>query len=225
MVYFSTCRKHTGFEIDNLLASRQTALVTSNTFPPGGIQTLCSCDLKGMEAGHAGRLECESSVLPGINHNIYPNCLHSSKDLSFCASCFETGSSQDTIINSMRPYEISTHNISSHDLMRSGGISSNNLPLIDQVSHVTPVQNSDFRQGSLANLGLKLHNSFVHLDNLSNISNFSPGYSSLANLYSPTGHLARVSSPPHVDRSLSGPSYSWTQARSSGLFTSRCHGK
>ena len=211
MVSFLLDRNYSGLHVNDL-ATKQILL----------LENLRSCGMNVMETG---RLECESSVLPTITHSLYPTCLHSSKDISFCASCFETGSSQDSILNSMRPYDISTHNINSHDLMRSGGITSSNLPLIDQVTHVSPSQSSDYRQGTLANLGLKLHNSFVHLDNLSNISSLSPSYSSLANLYSPSGHLTRVSSPPHVDRALSGPAFSWTQSRSAGLFTSRCHGK
>lgn len=223
MVSLFTYRNYTGFDIDALLRPKQKGATVNKNADK---EDLSGFDAKVMESGHSGRLHCENAIIPNVSHVTYANHVHSSKDLNFCASCFDTGNTHENLLNSMRPYEISTHNISSHDLLRSGGMSTNPLPVIEQVSRVSPIQNTDIRPAALGNLGLKLHNSFVHLDNFSNLSNMSnipPSYSSLANLYSPTGHLTRVSSPPHIDRTFAGPSFSWAQTRGAGLFTARCH--
>lgn len=207
MVPLFKYRKYTGFEIDFLLGTEQTTSSGASNKDSGTVQR------KMMDAG---RLYCESSgSLP-----ICANHVHS-KDINFCTTCFENNS-HENLINNIRPYEIPSYS----DLMRSGGLSTNTLPLIDTVNVVPQIQNTDIRQPSLGSLGIKLHNNLTHLENLSNLSNISninPGYSSIANLYSPSSHLARVCSPPHIDRGLSGTTLSWTQTRAGGLFTSRCN--
>ena len=206
-------RKYTGFEIDFLPGPEQT--ISNVARLHCGEEDSSVRQRKMMEAG---RLHCESSGgLP-----ICANHVHS-KDINFCTTCFENNT-HENILNSIRPYDIPSYN----DLMRSSGLSTNTLPLIDNVSIVPQIQNSDIRQSSLGSLGIKLHNNLTHLESLSslsNISNINPGYSSISNLYSPSSHLARVCSPPHVDRGLSGTTLSWTQSRGGGLFTSRCNGK
>lgn len=215
-------KRCTGFEIDLLLGCKQNILECGGKFLCGGNTGVEA--LKTMEPGHSGKFQCESSGLPTGNNVIHANHVHSSRDFGFCASCFENGNAQENIFTSIKPYEIPSYN----DLMRSGNMTTNTLPLMDNVGIIPSVQTSDIRQSSLGNLGLKLHNNLNHLDSLSNLSNMSsitPGYSTIANLYSPTSHLARVCSPPHVEHSLSGTTLSWTQTRGGGLFTSRCHGK
>ena len=209
MVPLFKYRKYTGFEIDFLLGPKQTI-------------SSCSSDKDSVTRQRkmmdTGRLYCESSgSLPICASHVH------SKDINFCPTCFENNS-HENIINSIRPNESPSYS----DLMRSGGLSTNTLPLIDTANVVPQIQNSDIRQSSLGSLGIKLHNNLTHLENLSNLSNISninPGYSSIANLYSPSSHLARVCSPPHIDRALSGTTLSWTQTRAGGLFTSRCNGK
>ena len=209
MVPLFKYRKYTGFEVDFLLGPEVTANI-------GASEKVCGTRQRNMM--DTGRLFCESSgSIP-----ICANHVHS-KDINFCTTCYENNS-HENILNNIRPYEIPSYS----DLMRSGGISTNTLPLIDSANVVQQIQNSDIRQSSLGNLGIKLHNNFTHLENLSNlssISNINPGYSSIANLYSPGSHFARVCSPPHIDRGLSGTNLSWTQTRAGGLFTSRCNGK
>ncbi|WAR21402.1 EMX1-like protein [Mya arenaria] len=178
--------------------------------------------------------------LSATNHALQRECNNG----DFCSQCFDSPASQiqDNLLNSMRSYEMSTQCISninnptSCNIMRPTGYSNphaRHWPLLDSSAHHPSGQQQELRSsGGLGNIGLKLHNSFMQLDNISNlnisniptIASLANNYSPFSNLYSPMAQSQLGSSlmTPRFDHGVPGTAFPWSSSRGAGFLTSRC---
>ena len=164
----------------------------------------------------------------------------------FCNQCFDSSSThiQDNLLNSVRSYDMSAQCVSNLNSVGASGCTrhagygmSHQRPWsLLETSPPTAGPPQDIRSShGLTNIGLKLHNSFMHLDNISNInisnisniSSLASSYSPFSSLYSPVGHQQLGSSlmTSRFDHGVPGPAFPWSSTRGAGFLTSRCPGK
>ncbi|XP_045190970.2 homeobox protein Hox-A1a-like [Mercenaria mercenaria] len=229
---------HAGFNIDNLLENKSKMSVLGTDFQHNTDSAFKS--LKSVpKDSSAGDPQMHTANGFNINSGSATNTSthHVHRDSDFCAQCFDSSPSQihDNLLHSVRPYEMSTQNISNinnvntGNLIRSAGLSAHPWSFIEPT---TPnMQSHDIRSHhNLGNFGLKFHNSLMQLDNLSNLSSIpniasiANNYSPFSSLYSPMGQnqIASQVVPTRLDHGVTGPAFTWPSTRGAGFLTPRC---
>lgn len=231
----------TGFNIDNLLENKSSMSVLGTDFQHNSDSAFKALKNASRDVSATDN---QMNAATGFNLNSGSTARlpaqHVHRDSDFCAQCFDSSASQiqDNLLHSVRPYEMSTQNISninnvnSGNFIRSAGLSAHPWSLIEPS---TPsMQSHDIRSHhNLGNFGLKFHNSLMQLDNLSNLSNIQ-NIASIANNYSPFSSLyshvgqSQIGSqvlPTRIEHSVAGPAFTWPSTRGAGFLTPRCPGK